>query len=307
MFNFAKYAVLFFLTLILFSCSLFQPLNTTVVLEIDTEALAKNGELKEDYSTEVERACEVLRMRLKKLKYSSSKVIQQEDNTILLKLPQKMSKRGMDVLLSNDVLEFYPLHAGSSSYEYRKLAHYVEGIAKTIDDSSASLLSYYYNGMEFPDSSKVKITKLLTRSDVKAHLNGVQLLWGKDPVVNRYGTPSGKYNLYLLDAKPAMTGEAIKSAKPMVDEQFGGNSVNFTFTPKGAKEFAQITDRFKGEQLAIVVGKKVFSAPHVREKITGGAASISGDFTKEEAKDLAIVLSSGGISLPLKVVSVTEK
>jgi preprotein translocase subunit SecD len=99
--------------------------------------------------------------------------------------------------------------------------------------------------------------------------------------------------------KTVMTGKYLKNASVGFDS-FGKPKVDMTFTEEGAKLFEKITGELVGKQLAIVLDGKVMSAPVVRDKISGGSAEITGDFTIDEAKNLVIVLQTG--ALPVRLV-----
>ncbi len=82
----------------------------------------------------------------------------------------------------------------------------------------------------------------------------------------------------------------------------GGFVINFTLKPESSQTFADYTTANVGKTLAIVLDKKIISAPSINEPITGGQGSISGNFTQESANTLAIQLRSGSLPVPMKVV-----
>lgn len=96
-----------------------------------------------------------------------------------------------------------------------------------------------------------------------------------------------------------MTGDAIQTANVDVNPKSNEIAVALRFKPSGAKLFERITGDNVGRQLAIVLDGVVQSAPVIRDKISGGNASISGQFTTQEAHQLAIVLRSGALPAPL--------
>lgn len=103
-----------------------------------------------------------------------------------------------------------------------------------------------------------------------------------------------------------LTGKHVKNAYVTFNPQTGKPEVALEFTDEGAKLFEKITDRNVGKPLAIFVDEFLISAPVVREKITGGKAVISGDFSVQEAKRLAISIRSGALPVPLKLVKQTK-
>ncbi|RLA85156.1 MAG: protein translocase subunit SecD, partial [Deltaproteobacteria bacterium] len=106
---------------------------------------------------------------------------------------------------------------------------------------------------------------------------------------------------YLVKAKTLLTGDAIKDARVAFD-RFNRPYISLTFTPWGAKEFERITAENVHKRLAIILDGTVYSAPVIRERISGGRAVIEGDFTLEEAHDLAIVLRAGALPAPVKIL-----
>ena len=99
-----------------------------------------------------------------------------------------------------------------------------------------------------------------------------------------------------------MTGKAVQSARVTTDD-LGRPKVDFQLTPDGAKKFAAITKRMAPgkKQLAIVLDGKVVSAPTVQSEIAGGRGEITGKFSFEEAKNLALVLNTGALPVKLEV------
>ena len=84
--------------------------------------------------------------------------------------------------------------------------------------------------------------------------------------------------------------------------QMGEPYVSLSFDSRGARVFERITGDNVGKRLAIVLDDKVYSAPVIRDKISGGKAQITGAFTMDDAKDLAIVLRAGALPAPVKIL-----
>ena len=99
-----------------------------------------------------------------------------------------------------------------------------------------------------------------------------------------------------------MTGSAIKQVGVQRD-QAGNYLVAFELNSEGAQTFAEYTTENVGNLLAIVLDKEVLTAPQINQPITGGAGSISGNFTLESANELAVQLRYGSLPIPLTVVS----
>lgn len=107
---------------------------------------------------------------------------------------------------------------------------------------------------------------------------------------------------YLLKKRAPLTGESITDARVQLDTQMGEPYVSLSFDSRGARVFERITGDNVGKRLAIVLDDRVYSAPVIRDKISGGKAQITGAFTMEDAKDLAIVLRAGALPAPVKIL-----
>lgn len=111
---------------------------------------------------------------------------------------------------------------------------------------------------------------------------------------------------YLIEKKTLMTGEVITDANiSMSTTGRGYPHVQINFDSRGAALFEKISGDNVGRNLAIILDNSVYSAPVIESRITGGSAVITGRFTKEEARDLAIVLRAG--ALPAKITVHEER
>ena len=99
-----------------------------------------------------------------------------------------------------------------------------------------------------------------------------------------------------------LTGADLKSASVTFDGSSGKPVVSLEFTPEGGDKFAEITGRNIGRALPIFLDDFPVSSPIVQDKITGGSAQISGDFTLDDAKNLAIQLNAGALPVGVKLV-----
>jgi SecD/SecF fusion protein len=132
-----------------------------------------------------------------------------------------------------------------------------------------------------------------------------------------YGTPPrDKDNkalkavpLYVLKTngsqKPLLEGDVITDASQQYDQTRNKPNVSMTMNTKGAQVWGNITERSANQKrpIAIVLDNIIYSAPIASEKIPGGRSEISGDFTVEEAQDLANILKAGKLPTPAKIVA----
>lgn len=100
----------------------------------------------------------------------------------------------------------------------------------------------------------------------------------------------------------ALTGAQLKRALVQFNQQTGEPEVSIEFDEEGKTEFGKITEANQGKRLAILLDGAPLMAPTINEPIYGGAAVISGQFTAEEAKQLAIQLSAGALPVPISIL-----
>lgn len=108
---------------------------------------------------------------------------------------------------------------------------------------------------------------------------------------------------YLLEQRTLLTGDTLTSAEVRIDQRTNEPYVGIEFDREGARIFAEVTEKNVGRRLAIVLDGTVYSAPRINERIPAGQAQITGRFTMEEARDLAIVLRAGALPAPVHIVS----
>lgn len=109
-------------------------------------------------------------------------------------------------------------------------------------------------------------------------------------------------NPIIVEDKTILTGDLLSNAQVRIDTRFNEPYVAIDFNSVGAKRFDQITAANVGKRMAIILDDTVYSAPVIRERISGGSAQISGNFTEQEATDLAIVLRAGSLPAPVDIL-----
>lgn len=107
---------------------------------------------------------------------------------------------------------------------------------------------------------------------------------------------------YLVKQIPIIDGSMLIDAKVAFDQRTNRPIINFTLNSEGARIFGDFTANNVGTRLAIVLDEKVYSAPRINERIGGGSGQISGQFSVEEARDVAIALRSGALLAPVKIL-----
>ena len=120
----------------------------------------------------------------------------------------------------------------------------------------------------------------------------------------------GRYYLYAIkistpDGKAPLDGSVVTSATEQYAQRGATAEVSMTMNGEGTQEWARLTGENIGKCIAIVLDGYVYSAPRVNTKIDKGSSQITGDFTIQEAKDLANVLNSGKVPAPAKIIQDT--
>ncbi|CAI2718876.1 protein translocase subunit SecD [Nitrospina watsonii] len=107
---------------------------------------------------------------------------------------------------------------------------------------------------------------------------------------------------YLIKERTLMTGDSLTAADVRYDNQFNEPYVALTFNSLGGQQFYQISKDYLGKRIAIILDNNVYSAPVIREEIPGGRAQVTGRFSTEEARDLAIALRAGALPAPVIIL-----
>ena len=108
---------------------------------------------------------------------------------------------------------------------------------------------------------------------------------------------------YVAQKRTLLTGAELNRAEVQADPNSPGNwQVAIEFNPVGTRIFGEVTEQNVGKLLAIILDGNVYSAPRINERIPGGRAVITGTFTIEEARDLAIVLRAGALPAPVTIL-----
>ena len=120
----------------------------------------------------------------------------------------------------------------------------------------------------------------------------------------------GRFYLYAIkvstpDGKAPLDGSVVTEATEQYAQRGATAEVSMTMNAEGTQEWSRMTGENIGKCIAIVLDGYVYSAPRVNSKIDKGQSQITGDFTIQEAKDLANVLNSGKVPAPAKIIQDT--
>ncbi len=106
----------------------------------------------------------------------------------------------------------------------------------------------------------------------------------------------------IISKRIILSGDNLVDAQPRMDNQSNQTVVSFSLDRVGAKKFAKATSSGVGKKLAIILDGKIISAPNIVEPIISGSGQITGDFTFQTATDLALLLRSGALPAPMKII-----
>ncbi|TDG95339.1 protein translocase subunit SecDF [Cardinium endosymbiont of Culicoides punctatus] len=160
-------------------------------------------------------------------------------------------------------------------------------------------------GLAYSSEDVPKIENMLSRKEVKI-LMPKQIVWMWDRKEQTLNDGTKVFHLYPIkqskEQKPLLEGDIITSAIQSLRDNSNQVIVNMQMNNEGARMWRRITANNMGKHIAITLDDRVYSAPKVNAEIPNGNTEISGNFTVEEAKDLASVLQTGSLPAPLKIV-----
>jgi SecD/SecF fusion protein len=161
------------------------------------------------------------------------------------------------------------------------------------------------------ESAKEQLQKSAYLEFRMVHDNSDQILANGDPIPLGYELlkhveqlPNNKTRVeeYVVKKKPenGLAGDIVQSARVMRGT-LGQPEIDFTLTPDGAKKFGEVTAANVGHRLAIVLDGQLYSAPNIQSPIETGEGQITGDYTIQQATELANVLQNP-LKAPLKII-----
>ncbi len=158
-------------------------------------------------------------------------------------------------------------------------------------------------GLVYSVDDTSRINRILARSDVQSLLpSDLDFVWEVSPrlqgdleLLQLYAVKRGR------GGKAPLTGEVITQARQDYDQN-SRPAISMQMNAEGARLWRRLTAGNVNRQVAIVLDRRVYSAPVVNEEIPSGNSSISGNFTIDEARDLANILEAGALPAPTRIV-----
>ena len=148
---------------------------------------------------------------------------------------------------------------------------------------------------------KSKIQYWLSLPDVQRVIpDNVEFVFDAKPIKTQDSKKI--FRMYLVNKAPELTGSVVTNANANLDPTTNAPVVNMEMNSEGATEWARITGANVNKRIAIMLDGVVFTAPNVKNKITGGRSQIEGSENIEEAKLLEIILKAGALPAPVDII-----
>ena len=284
----------------------------STVFKIEGDDAAVIAAVKEKADMAIDNSFKVLSKRIDRFGVTQPNIqkISGGNGRILVELPGvKEPERVRKLLQGTASLEFWPTF--TSGEVYNQLLEAEKIIAAGSNDTTVvaplrEILALENTGYarigiaHYADTAK--INSYLSMPEVKAVLNkGLIPMWSAKPI-------AGSENHFELVAiknegnGAPLDGDAVAEARAQFAQDGGDAQVSMSMNREGAKVWARLTGDNIDRQIAIVLDGLVYSYPNVNDKIEGGNSSITGNFTPEEAQDLANVLECGKLPAPAKII-----
>ncbi|MFV0304518.1 MAG: protein translocase subunit SecD [Moheibacter sp.] len=244
------------------------------------------------------------------------------DGRILVEMPGEKNKdRIKNLLQSTAKLEFWKVEANNpqvTSY-FTTLNPQSLGIKTDLQNLQSVINQPLEGNSLFSVATKdtAIFNTVLNAQGLKASMpssiRNFKYSWANKPVESKDTNINGKYlSLYALSGdqenQPLLPGDVINQAAGERNTGSISNEpvVTMKMNSEGAAKWANITEQNIGNSIAIVLDNMVYSAPNINEKISGGSSQISGNFTLNEAQDLANILQAGSLPASSKIVQLEE-
>lgn len=282
--------------------------------------------LEKQVDSQVDAAFNIFRTRIDQFGVVAPNIqkLQDKSGQILLELPGvKEPERVTELLKSSANLEFYEvynyneimgdLQRFAAAYAQQDTVNHLNVIELL---GGAQRAGSPVVGMVAPSNKNLVDSVMNTELAKRTLPSDLTLMWSvkqaEFPVTDANGNvvkkdngedkTVGYWELVALKGDAVLEGDAVTSASSEFDNM-RGNLVTMKMSDRGAQEWATITRNNIGRPIAIALDDHVYSFPNVNNEITGGSSEITGQFSPEEANDLANVLKSGKMSAKVNVVS----
>ena len=272
--------------------------------EVEDELQVLKSIFKEKLSAKLLSSTEIIRNRVDAMGVTEPIIQTKGNNQIVIEIAGIQDTSRAEALIKNTgKLEFVVVKDNSKAWakilnndsKLNGITEYLflfDGVSITKYDSDIvdRIIPYVF----VKNENKEKVENILNNN--KSLLIDSQFLWGKkDHELNGFS------QLFYLNKYVELSGNEIKNPRaqqfPIEDMNSGQWYISLEFV--NPRDFEEITDDNKGKFLAIILDEEVKMAPRINQKIAGGRAQITGNFSKTEAKDMEAILIAG--ELPSKI------
>ncbi|OGF04953.1 MAG: protein-export membrane protein SecD [Candidatus Eisenbacteria bacterium RBG_16_71_46] len=280
-----------------------------LVLEVD-----RSGLKPAEAADATERAMEIIRNRVDQFGVAEPLIQREGEDRIAIQLPGLTNRQAaIDLIGKTALLEFKLVRTPEEAVTiFERIDSFLASRGAGRDAGLDTLLARHPLTGHFVQTGRAfavrnedlpAVERLLATPGLDSIIpSDSQLLWGERN--QNLGGMTGR-EVYVLKRVPEMTGGSVANAEARVglkDTNPGAWGVSLTLSPKGRAEFARVTGNNVGRQLSIVLDGVVSSAPEIINPIPNGQASITGNFTVDDAKELAIVLRAGALPAPVSII-----
>jgi len=235
-------------------------------------------------------------------------VIKKSNNVKEVKKIIRNTNRDLDIKISGNSFALKFDDVELNKMKQKLMQQSVEIVRRRIDETGTrepiiqvqgkNRILVQVPGMDNPDQLKNTLGKT---AKMTFHFVNIDIRSGMIPPVGvvRMKEMNGDYE-YYINKQVILSGDLLTDAN--VTYHQGEPAVSFQFNSLGARKFAKITRDSVGKLFAVVLDGEVITAPRINTPITGGAGIISGNFTVEEANQVALLLRAGALPAPLEIV-----
>ncbi|UZR92334.1 protein translocase subunit SecDF [Chondrinema litorale] len=232
------------------------------------------------------------------------------DGTTTVKTDSTTSSDALFEQEADDETE--PLFEGGDNIAANDSAALADSIQQAIDAQQAQVSDLFrlnvpgFNSLAYRVMDTSKINQIIMDKEVLSLVPpNLQFTWSVKPQEDAQGNSTEVIQLFVLKknrgGKAPLTGEVVVDARQSFD-QYGNPDISMNMNVEGAKKWKKMTGDNVGNQIAITLDSYVYSAPVVNGEIPTGSSSITGNFTIEEAQDLANVLKAGKLPASPRIV-----
>jgi protein-export membrane protein SecD len=299
-----------------------------LILEVDEQQLA-DSDMELSESEALDRVITVMRNRIDEFGVSEPDIRKEGSSRVVVQLPGLQDPERAKALIGRTARLTFRLAREAQDYNAaldrvdRVVSNLMAGEAPAdslaegqVDDTPlpeglhpqrpfSALIGPYlenFGGAAVSSTQRAKVDALLERTEVQRVLpRDAEFLWGTETYAGNDGNEAQV--LYLVENLVSVSGNEISRAGVRQDPDNPPLlMVTLDLTRKGGIKFANVTGANVGRKLSIVLDGKVHSAPNIRQKISGGSATISGGFQSDiEARDLALMLRAGALPADVKI------